>query len=532
MCWRHHVVLIALALCWVTTTVSAQDRPGDNVRTQIQHTDRPQQPAPPRNLITPPESQTETSVTLLWDPPSEDERGVGYVVYRDDKPVGTSLKTCYTVTGLAPATAYRFAVRTKNAAGVLSSPTATMTQSTRQKGKVFNIIDYGAVGDGRTKCTRAIQQAIDACTPGGTVVVPAGEFVSGALFLKSNMTLRIDRNGTLKGSPDVNDYRPFVLNRYSGWEMKTFASLLNAGVLDHSGPCRLTNLSIRGEGTISGGGAALGQAMLDAEGYYSRARLICLMNCQSVSVQGLRLENSPSWTLHYTYCKDVTCHGLTIVSEGIRNGDGIDPDSSANSYIFDCNISTSDDCIAVKSGKNPEGNQIDRPTENVFIAHCKFRGHGMSIGSEMSGGVRNVVVRDCEIARDDLNGLQIKAPQERGGYVRNVRVVNCKLSQIKIITKISYNTGYDTAHQVPFLGDMQFLYLDMSNAIVGKPAIVIDGYAGHQQNTAGIRFEDIRLTDGSKVSLSNCTDVSFRDVLTTAGQKPAYKLTNADVTER
>ena len=482
----------------------------------------------PKNLIVPPESETETSITLLWDPPSDDERGLSYEVYCDSVNVGTVTKTFHTVTGLTPDTTYSFSVRAKDADGELSAAGNEVSHSTKKKGDVFNVVDYGAVGDGVTKNTKAIQKAIDACTPGGTVHVPAGTFVSGALFLKSNMTLHIAKGGTLKGSAGVDDYRPFIRNRYSGWEMETFASLINAGTLAHDGSYNVKSLTIRGEGTISGGGAALGKAMLDAEGYYSRARLICLMNCEGVNIQGLTLENSPSWTLHYTYCRNVTCHGLTIVSEGIRNGDGIDPDSSVDSYIFDCNISTSDDCIAIKSGKNPEGNRIGQPTENILIAHCKFRGHGMSIGSEMSGGVGNVTVRDCEIAKDDLNGLQIKAPKERGGYVRNIRVVNCTLSQIKIITKIRYNTDYEPAPEAPFLGDMEFANLNMTNAVTGKPAIVVDGFEGAEKNTANIRFKNIRVADGTQVSVKNATDISFRDVLTAGGDNPVYHVKDAE----
>ena len=482
----------------------------------------------PQNLLAPPESETETSITLLWDPPSDHADAHSYEVYRDGAPVSTTTKTFHTVTGLKPGTTYSFTVRARDSAGELSPPGNKLTHTTKSKEEVFNILDFGAIGDGVTKNTEAIQKTIDACTTGGTVYIPAGNFLSGALFLKSNMTLHVAENGTLKGSTDIGDYRPFIRNRYSGWEMETFASLLNAGVLDHDGPFNVTNLTIRGEGTICGGGLTLATAMRAAEGYYSRARLICLMNCKDVCLQGLTLENSPSWTLHYTYCKNVTCHALTIRSVKIPNGDGIDPDSSANSYIFDCDVTTSDDCIAIKSGKNPEGNRIGKPTENVLVAHCKFQGHGMSIGSEMSGGVKNVTVRNCEIAKDDLNGLQIKAPRERGGYVRNIRVVNCTLSQIKIITKISYNTGYEAAPEAPFLGDMEFVNLDMTNAVTKKPAIVIDGFEGSRENTANIRFKNIQLADGTAIAVKDCERVSFRDVLTTDEEKPVYQVSGAE----
>lgn len=485
-------------------------------------------PLAPRNLIVPPESETETTITLCWDPPDRGGEVHSYEIHLNGKLAGKTEKTFHTVAGLSPGTAHSFSVRAKDGDGKLSPSGNEISHSTRSRGRVFNVLDFGAVGDGVTKNTKAMQEAIDACSPGGTVYIPAGNFVSGALFLKSNMTLHIAEDATLKGGPDVDDYRPFVRNRYSGWEMETFASLLNAGTLDHNGPCNVTNLSIRGEGTISGGGAALGKAMLDAEGYYSRARLICLMNSRDVNIQGLTLENSPSWTLHYIYCKSITCHGLTIRSEGIRNGDGIDPDSSSDSYIFDCDISTSDDCIAIKSGKNPEGNRIGKPTENVLIAHCRFKGHGMSIGSETSGGVRNITVRDCEIAKEDLNGLQIKVPIERGAYVRDIRVINCTLSQIRIVTRISYNTGYEAAPEIPFIGDMEFVNLNMENAVAKKPAIVIDGFEGHEKNTANIRFQNIRMADHSMVTVKNCTGITFQGVSTVGGGKPVYEVENAE----
>ena len=197
-----------------------------------------------------------------------------------------------------------------------------------------------------------------------------------------------------------------------------------------------------------------------------------------------------------------------------------------DSYIFNCIITTSDDCIAIKSGKNPEGNKIGKPTKNVFIAHCRFNGHGMSIGTEMSGGVSKITVRDCKIMKEDLNGLQIKVPRERGGYVRNILVEDCTMSQIKIITKTSYNIGYEPAPEIPVIEDIKFVNLDISNAVNGKPAITIDGFEGFIENTANIRFNDILIADGTLVSLNNCSNISFDNVRSVSAEKPVYQVKN------
>ena len=391
----------------------------------------PERAVAPRNLIVPPAAETETSVTLFWDKPADAARTHGYDVFQDGRQIASVTQTLHTVTHLTPGQAYTFRVRARDSRGAVSAFGNPVRHRTRARGAVFDVTGYGAVGDGLTRDTAAIQRAIDACTPGGTVRIPAGTFLSGALRLKSGMTLHIARGGVLKGSADPADYLPFVRNRFSGWERETYASLLNAGTLARPGIVTVSNLTLRGEGKIDGGGLALATAMREAEGYYSRGRLVCLLNAQNILIQGLTLENPPSWNLHLIYSCGITCEGLTVISEKIPQADGIDPDSSSACYILNCDFFTSDDCIAIKSGKNPEGNRIGAPTENIMIAYSRFAGHGLSIGSEMSGGVRNVTVRDCELAADVLNGLQIKAPKERGGYVRDIRVEDSRVNKIR-----------------------------------------------------------------------------------------------------
>jgi hypothetical protein len=331
----------------------------------------------------------------------------------------------------------------------------------------------------------------------------------------------------LKGSTAVADYEPLILNRFEGWELETYASLITAGRLDHSGPANVRNISIRGGGRISGGGQALAEAMIAARGLRGRGRLICLMNAANVEIQGLTLDEPPCWTLHYIYSENVSCHGLTIRSE-VRNGDGIDPDSSRDSYIFNCTFDTGDDCIAIKSGKNPEGNTVNRPTENVQIVDCHFvRGHGISIGSEISGGVRGVLVEDC-VAGDLLNGLQIKATKDRGNIVEDVTVRDCDLRMISILTALSYNNDGEPAPEPPYFRNIRFLNLDLSKANPSKPVIIVNGFDAQGHRTKNVSFENIVLPAGARVTVDQCEDVVFKHVATAAGEKPAYEVTRSE----
>lgn len=482
------------------------------------------------NLLLASGTLTDNSATLLWDKQYAD-KPVTYQISLNGKVVGSTGKTNYPLAQLTPATQYTVQVQALPISSQGAKTVNVLRFKTAAKSKVYNILDYGAKSDTLTKNTRAIQAAIDACTPGGTVYIPAGTFVSGALFLKSNMTLAIAKGGVLRGSTAVEDYLPMLLNRFEGWEMKTYASLLNAGTLTRDGSYNVKNLRITGGGTIAGGGKALANAMIKAHGMRSRGRLICLLNCQDVSISHLTVTEPPSWTIHYIYSDNITCHDVNIITNGIHNGDGIDPDSSTDSYIFNCTFSTGDDCIAIKSGKNPEGFVLAKPTKNVRITDCNFkRGHGISIGSEMSGGVSDVLVQDCQ-AGALLHGMQIKATKDRGGYVRNVTVADCQLLKITVFSAVNYNNDGAPAPQLPTFEQFTFRNIDLSGASTKEPAININGFQDPAHRLRNVTFSNILLPENAKVIVNDAERVKFTNVKAATGSKPTYSVTNStDVT--
>lgn len=477
----------------------------------------------PQSLMVPPESTTETSVTLLWDKPDQYANITGYDIFQDGIYISSSKITNYTVENLVANKKYTFTVKAKSSTGLTSLPSNKLKVKTKAKGQVFNVLDFGAKGDGSTLNTKAIQKAIDACTKGGTVYLPTGKFLSGALFLKSDMTFYVAEGGILKGSTATKDYLPMIFNRFEGWELTTFASLLNAGKLVRKGGYNVKNLTISGKGTISGGGSKLGDAMWAEKGKRSRGRLILLLNAQNVNIHGLRIEEPPCWTIHYVYSDNVTLNGLNIISN-TRNGDGIDPDSSTDSYIFNCTFSTGDDCIAIKSGKNPEGYFVGKPTENVFITNCNFiEGHGISIGSEMSGGVRNVLVRDCK-AGNLKYGMQIKGTKDRGGFVEKVVVKDCDLMKITIFSSVNYNNDGEPAPVMPYYKDFEFSNINMTKASTKDAVIIAEGFSNIKNYTKNLVFKDITLPVNSEIKLTRCDNVVFENVLDVNKGKPSYKI--------
>jgi polygalacturonase len=294
-----------------------------------------------------------------------------------------------------------------------------------QQSTFFNARDYDATGDGNTLDTPAIQSAIDACarSGGGTVFIPAGRYVVGALFLRDNITLHLEAGATLLGSENMADY-PVIEARWEGVHRQTHAPLI--------GGIGLRNIAITGRGTIDGRGAMWWQMHRAKTLAYPRPRLISFSHCANVLIEGITCTNSPAWTINPVRCENVTVDQVTIINPpNSPNTDGINPDSCHNVHISNCHVDVGDDCLTIKSGIETEAPDKRAPCENITITNCTMvHGHGgVVIGSEMSGGVRNVVISNCVFTQTD-RGIRLKSRRGRGGIVEDIRVSNIVMREV------------------------------------------------------------------------------------------------------
>ncbi len=280
--------------------------------------------------------------------------------------------------------------------------------------KEFNVMDYGAVADGKTVTTAAIQKAIDAAyeNGGGCVVVPQGNYLTGALFFKNGVDLNINEGATLVSTVNSDDF-PMISTRFEGIERNWRSALLN---FDNS-----YNVKVYGGGKIDGRGPEWSKNQ-NKDGHWGRPRMLCFTNCNGGAISDLTMLNHASWCLHVLYTDGFSIDNLHIsVSEYVPSSDGVDIDSSSNVVMRNVYTKVTDDCVSIKSGKNEDGRRVARPSENILIENCDFDGGGgIAMGSEISGCIRNVVVRNCRCGESNGAPVRFKSQPSRGGLVENI----------------------------------------------------------------------------------------------------------------
>ena len=337
--------------------------------------------------------------------------------------------------------------------------------------QTFNIIDYGAVGDGITDCTDAFKNAIDKCSKngGGKVIVPEGVFLTGSIHLKSNINLHISENAVVKFSKDKNKYLPVVFTRWEGVECMNFSPLIYAYEQE--------NIAITGKGILDGlgsnenwwswkGNKVSGweegmprqkesrdklfemaennippEERIFGDGYYLRPNFVQPYKCKNVLIEGVTFKDSPMWFIHPVLCENVSVINVTVEGLG-PNNDGCNPESSKNVLIKGCYFDTGDDCIAIKSGRNNDGRRVNVPSENIVVQNCIMKeGHGgVVIGSEISGGVKNVFAENCEMSSPNLErAIRIKTNSIRGGVIENIFARNIAVGEVsEAVLKINF----------------------------------------------------------------------------------------------
>ncbi|KAF0151884.1 MAG: exo-poly-alpha-D-galacturonosidase [Ignavibacteria bacterium] len=355
--------------------------------------------------------------------------------------------------------------------------------------KTFNIKHYGAVGDGMTLNTESFTKAIEACSKagGGKVIVPAGMWLTGPIHFKSNVNLHLEIGAHIQFSKNYDDY-PLIESNWEGLDQYRCTSPINGK--------NLTNIAITGDGIIDGSGevwryvkkskltsnqwnklVAAGGVVnakgdnwyptkesleylefadklkkegrkitrAEAENYktFFRPVLLSFIECKNVWLDGVTFQNSPAWNLHPLLCENVLVTNVNVRNPWYsQNGDGIDIDASKNVFIYNSKFDVGDDAICMKSGRDEEGRKRGRATENVVIQDCivYFAHGGFTIGSEMSGGVRNIKVDNCNFIGTSI-GLRFKSTRGRGGVVENIWVSNIFMKDI-ITDALSFNMYY------------------------------------------------------------------------------------------
>jgi exo-poly-alpha-galacturonosidase len=415
----------------------------------------------------------------------------------------------------------------------------------------YVVTDYGAVDDGKTVNTKSIQAAIDKCAAsgGGVVVIPKGVFLSGAIFLKQGVNLLVEKDGVLKGTTNPDDY-PQIQTRWEGTEEMWTSAFINAeGV---------TDLVISGEGTIDGSGeewvqknpfrrlrppAAAGDAPTGAPAAAvpvarppmggpprrGRPRLIGIQNSKHVHITGLNLHNQAVWCLFILYSEDVLADNLRITAEhNIPSSDGIDIDSSKHVHINHVYIDDDDDCISIKSGKDADGLRVNRPAEDILIenSHFAFGEGGVAMGSETSGGIRNVMVRRCIFDSGNWAPIRFKTQPSRSGVVENITYRDIMLHQTR--QAFEFNMAWrmvppvaPPAKVLPVVKNVKIINVSGDVQSVGS----IQGLEGSP--IRGITFKNTHITAQTGLKLEHVRDVDMKGLTLDVKQGPPVTKTDA-----
>ena len=396
-------------------------------------------------------------------------------------------------------------------------------RNTKTSDLVFNVRDFGATGDGKTKDTLAIQQAIDRCYAlgGGEVLIPAGDYLTGAIALKSNVTIRLEKDAIISGSPDFSDY-PVAQVRWEGKWMKGHVGLIYA--------FDARNIGIVGPGKIIGNPVLGGRP--NAQYPLRHPALIEPIGCTNIRFEDFSTSYRSMWSIHPTYSDHISIRNLTIRSTG-GNGDGIDIDSCSHISIDNCDMETGDDCIAIKSGRGMEGYTLMRTTEDIHISNCTFADTifaCIGIGSETSGGIRNVLIENCKFTKAKTFAVYIKSRPGRGAFIEDIVCRNLEVSGTEggFLRFNILGSGLQDENPVP--GDegiptiKNFSFTDIH---VNDVPVLVDGSSIHPDKPLqGFRLENVTGTCKKGIALANIKNAKLANIHVTGYEAPLVSINN------
>ena len=446
------------------------------------------------------------------------------------KRAGQGLAAVPLLTALSPALE---AQKTASKAAAVAAPPALKAH--------VNARDMGAKGDGTTKDTLALQQALDRASllGGGEVLVPAGDYLTGALMLRSNTTLRLEEGASLLGSPDIADYT-LTQVRWEGRWIKGYGAFVSAKDAD--------NISIMGKGRIIASAAIKGR-VIRADGspmVYTRppagtpantngptnvARqdiirnpaLLEFTHCRNVLVQDIFTQGNDMWSTHPVYCENVTFRNVTVHG----GADGIDVDSCKGVIIDGCEFQTRDDCISLKSGRGMEGNTIGVVCEDVRITNCTFNDAVwacIGIGSETSGGIRNVHVEHCKCLGAKTFAIYIKSRPGRGAFIEDIHMSDLDVSNATLgFLRINVlNSGLQDPNPVPGdAGIPTIRNFSFDNIRVHDvPLLVQANEIPAAKPLDGLVLSNITGTCGKGILLANVRRAQLKNINVTGFNKP------------
>ena len=401
----------------------------------------------------------------------------------------------------------------------------------------FLITNFGAKPDGVTDATEAFRKAIAECARagGGRVVVPPGEFLTGAIQLKSGVNLHVQKGATIRFSTDPARYLPVVKTRFEGVELMNYSPLIYAHAQE--------NIAITGEGTLDGqasdenwwfwkgratpvpgtqradrdklfqqaeDGVPVEQRVYGA-GHFLRPTFIEPHESKNILIEGVTIKNAPFWVMHPTLSSNVTIRGITVISHG-PNNDGADPESSTDVLIENSTFDTGDDCIAIKSGRNTDGRRVHRPSERIVIRNSTMRaGHGgVTVGSEVSGDVRDVFAEKLVMSSPELErGIRIKSNAVRGGVVENVFARDIEIGEVG--SAVDIDLLYEEGAKGSFLPIVRNVRVERMTVRKATYALFVRGLPGAP--VKGVTLIDSTISGVSKGSLiQGLEDLVLRNV--------------------